>query len=139
MIKEMGKYIKIDKLSFIEPIDIDNKTVLRAGGRNGKYNKYRNFYIPKLPGIYIYYNKDMEVMYIGKATDLSARYNNHNSQYESKVNMAKKVNNDNIKFYSYAICESVKHAELMEMIYMNLFNPKLNKFSLMEIKDRMKV
>ena len=136
MIKEMKNYIKVDKLKFVEPIDIDKGNEFKKYGYgDGRIVRFRNFEIPKQAGIYIYYNKNMEVMYIGKATDLTKRYKEHNNESISKVRQAKRVNNDNIKFYSYAICKDVEQAEMMEMIYTRLYKPKLNNYSLRQIEE----
>lgn len=137
MVKEMKKYIRVDKLDFIDPIDIDKETVIRISNCRYEKVRIRKFYIPKQAGIYMYYNKNMEIMYIGKTINLTERYNGHNSDPGSKVRRAKISNNDNIKFYSYAICNDIKEVEIMEMIYTYLYKPKLNDYSLKGLEEGM--
>lgn len=127
MLKDLKNHIKIDKLNFSEPININNNLESERIGRT------TNSFIPNQTGVYIYQNARMEVMYIGKATSLRKRYNDHKSDDLSKVYSARKASNNNIKYYSYALCDSVQQAEMMEMIYTYLYKPKLNNFTRRQI------
>lgn len=113
----MTNKITIDNLEFNGPYDIEKDKIE----------------IPKKCGIYIYYDINMEVMYIGKASNLNSRYNDHKNTRTSKVGLAKVINNNAIKYYSYSVTEMIEDAEMYEMIYTRLKNPVLAKIPIKEI------
>ena len=113
----MTNQITIEKLDFNGPYNIEEDKID----------------IPKKCGIYIYYDINMEVMYIGKASNLNSRYNDHKNTRTSKVGLAKVINNNAIKYYSYSVTEMIEDAEMYEMIYTRLKNPVLAKIPIKDI------
>ena len=129
-IKELKNDIKINKLKFSEILEIQIKNF---GGRRTEYTTGE--YIPNSTGVYIFFNDLMEIMYIGKSTELKNRFRTHLSHSDSKVYLALLENRCNIKYYSYALCESNRDAEMYEMIYTKLYNPKLANINRCNIKN----
>lgn len=128
-IKELKKNISVKKIDFQEIIKISNTTV-----NEGNYPEAKN--IPNATGIYIFFNDLMEPMYIGKSTELRARYRTHFSDSNSKVFTALKQSSINIRYYTYALCKNNRDAEMYEMIYTSLYNPKLVDMTIKEINNK---
>lgn len=129
VIKELKNDIKINKLKFSDIFEIELKNF---GGRRTEYITAKD--IPNSTGIYIFFNSLMEVMYIGKSTELRNRFRAHFAGSDSKVYLAYCANRCNIKYYTYALCENNRDAEMYEMIYTRLYNPKLVDMSYSDIK-----
>lgn len=135
MVKEMKNYIKVDKLDFVEPIDLEKGITIRKD--NYKETRVRNFDLPIGHAVYIFFNKSMEIMYIGKTNSLKTRLSQHINQNDSKVFVSREIDKDNIRFFTYALCKTKKDADAMEMIYIHLLNPKLNDIPLRELRLKM--
>lgn len=126
LVKEDVANINIPKLSFINPIDL-RESVKELWTQGSRKQKRRAFYIHEEPGIYIFFNNRMEIMYIGKSINLKARFRQHMSKARnSSVYRAMKEDSDNIVYYSYAICKDDYEASMYEMIYTYMYRPKLN-------------
>lgn len=128
-IRELKNDFKVPKLNFS-----DIKEIKVA--KEGRFKYITAKEIPFSTGIYIFFNDRMEVMYIGKAVNLRNRFTTHMSSGDTKVYVARKVFKDNIKYYSYAVCENNREAEMYEMIYTNLYKPKLTDLSKDEIERK---
>lgn len=128
IIKELKKDLKLPKLEFCAPINLEEN--MRDGwiqGVNSKRVRIRMFDIPSKTGVYIFFNESIEVMYIGKSVNLKKRFLEHmNAASDSRVYKAMRENKNNILYYSYAICKDDYEARLYEMIYTYLYKPKLS-------------
>lgn len=125
-IKELKNHLKISKLEFSDLKEI-------KVGKDGKFKYITSKEIPFATGVYIFFNDRREVMYIGKSVNLRNRFLEHMNNAGTKVNLARNLFEDNIKYYSYALCEDNKEAEMYEMIYTNMYKPKLAELSKDEI------
>lgn len=79
--------------------------------------------IPKLPGVYTYKNKDNEIIYIGKASNLSNRiksYFNRNNDIKTKTLVRK------IEKIEYFVTNNELEALLLENNLIKQFKPKYN-------------
>lgn len=134
IIKEFKDSYKIKKIDFSIPVNINNIKEIRKGTRVD--NIHREVEIPHKPGIYIFFNNTMEIMYIGKAKDLKSRFNGHMSKAgDTKVSNAKSIYNDNIVYYSYSLCEE-DELDMYEMLYSYIYKPKLQYMNIKEIKTK---
>ena len=128
IIKELKRELKLPKLEFCIPINLEKN--MRDGWKQGLKNKItrvRMFDIPSEPGVYIFFNDLMEVMYVGKSINLRNRFNQHMSLTGgSKVYKAMSKSKNNIMYYSYAVCKDDYEARLYEMLYTYLYRPKLS-------------
>lgn len=126
IVKELKKELKVPKLNFCVPINL--KENIDFNFKQGhRITKRRKFDIPSEPGVYIFFNSLMEIMYIGKSINLKMRFGQHMSASNgSGVYKAIKENEDNIVYYSYAICKDDYEANMYEMMYTYLYKPKLN-------------
>ena len=93
-------------------------------GNNKKTNRgivYEN--IPKGgKGIYIYYDKNNDPIYIGKARDLRGRHSQHLNIGSTFTESQK----ESLVYYSYAIVEDVCKRNVYEMLYIGKYKPGLN-------------
>lgn len=89
---------------------------------NRKIRENRYSKIPKVGGIYIYYDKYKVPIYIGRAQNLRTRHCQHMTDYASSVNK----HLDEVEYYSYAIVEDLIKRNIYEMIYICNYKPKLN-------------
>lgn len=78
-------------------------------------------YIPKRSGIYMFYNKDYELMYIGKAENLYNRMIYHTGYYEHLENIK-----HNFVYINYFLC-SKNLLEQTEILLINTLKPLLNR------------
>ena len=81
--------------------------------------------IPKISGVYIFYNKDHKIIYIGKAINLKNRVNSYfrsnNSLNSAKRAMIREVSNIEIK-----PCDGEIEALILESNLIKKYNPKYN-------------
>ncbi|MCX8059211.1 MAG: GIY-YIG nuclease family protein [Spirochaetes bacterium] len=85
--------------------------------------------LPNNPGVYIFYDKNRKILYIGKAKYLKKRVSQYfNSKYKDlkTINLTKKV-----KFIDYLITKSEKEAILVEQNLISVNNPPYN----IQLKD----
>ncbi|MEA3497410.1 MAG: excinuclease ABC subunit UvrC [Bacteroidota bacterium] len=81
--------------------------------------------LPSNPGIYKYFNKDKEILYIGKAKNLKKRVN---SYFVSKKSLSKRIERMISKIYSieYTIVDTENEALLLENSLIKKYQPKYN-------------
>ena len=83
--------------------------------------------LPSLPGCYIYYNKEGEVIYVGKAKILKRRVSSYfNRKHDSvKVNVLV----SQIERLEYIITNTEVEAIILESHLIKKYKPKYNKIS----------
>lgn len=81
--------------------------------------------IPSIPGVYIFFNKENKIIYIGKAINLKNRVNSYfrdkSSLNSAKIAMVKEVFNIEIK-----PCDGEIEALILESNLIKKYNPKYN-------------
>ena len=70
--------------------------------------------LPKKPGTYLFYNKNEEVIYIGKAKSLKLRVSSYFKNDKSKVNLKTRVLIDKIAKISFVVVNTEMDALLLE-------------------------
>jgi excinuclease ABC subunit C len=77
---------------------------------------------PELPGVYIVYNAEGQIIYIGKAKNIKSRLKSHYGALDKKtqilVRTAEKI--------SFILCESEMEALILEGELINLYTPIFN-------------
>jgi excinuclease ABC subunit C len=82
--------------------------------------------LPKKPGAYLFYNKDEEVIYIGKAKSLKLRVSSYFKNDTSKVNLKTRVLIDKIEKISFVVVNTEMDALLLENNLIKKHQPKYN-------------
>ena len=86
-------------------------------------NKANRDNIPLEPGCYIYYNKNREIIYIGKAKNLLSRVSSYFDRFQShKTDELVK----NIFFFDYIVTNNEKESLLLEINLIQKHKPKYN-------------
>lgn len=80
--------------------------------------------IPSLSGVYRFYNKDRELIYIGKAKNLNSRINSYFSKNKKSLKVYNLVRN--IAYISFTIVNSEHEAYLLENNLIKEFKPRYN-------------
>lgn len=92
---------------------------------NGIYipteKKYIDQYLKKKSGLYLFYNNNFELMYIGKAGDIRSRVDQH-----IKGKTHTKDIKHNFKYFRYIEINNIVDMDIYETYYINLLKPKLN-------------
>lgn len=85
-------------------------------------NKLKN--LPSQPGIYLFFNSDKELIYVGKATSLKDRVRS----YFSGSNTSRPIENliHEVKNIKWIVTDSVLEAIILESIYIKDKDPKYN-------------
>ncbi len=86
-------------------------------------NELKN--LPELPGVYLMYNKDKRVIYVGKAKVLKNRvrqYFQKNASHSSKV----RAMVSNIAYFEYIVTDSEIEALALECTLIKKYSPKYN-------------
>ena len=85
-------------------------------------NKLKN--LPSQPGIYLFFNSDKELIYVGKATSLKDRVRS----YFSGPSTSRPIENliHEVKNIKWLVTDSVLEAIILEAIYIKDKNPKYN-------------
>ncbi|MDD5770350.1 MAG: excinuclease ABC subunit UvrC [Candidatus Gracilibacteria bacterium] len=81
--------------------------------------------IPKLPGVYQYFNKTGKIIYIGKSVSLYSRVNSYFNG-KSKLNFAKKKMVDEIDKIEIIITNTAIESLLLETNLIKKYKPKYN-------------
>ena len=80
--------------------------------------------IPNKPGIYLFYNKQKDLIYIGKATNLKSRVKSYFQGQKSPRPIEELIEEvDNIK---WIVTDNVLEAIILEANYIKKFEPKYN-------------
>ena len=80
--------------------------------------------VPTLPGCYIYYDKDGEIIYIGKAKNLKRRVSSYFNRTQDRVKVAVLVSK--IEKMEYIITDSEVEALILESHLIKEHKPKYN-------------
>ena len=82
--------------------------------------------LPKKPGTYLFYNKNEEVIYIGKAKSLKLRVSSYFKNDKSKVNLKTRVLIDKIAKISFVVVNTEMDALLLENNLIKKHQPRYN-------------
>ena len=74
--------IEIPDISSLEFIQIEVEPFLKGNNGVGKVWRKVNIKVPRGEGIYLLYNKEKELLYIGETNDILGRLSNHLSRME---------------------------------------------------------
>ncbi len=80
--------------------------------------------LPQFPGVYIYYNKDSKVIYVGKAKNIKKRVNSYFTKNHPDLKTKLLVNE--IKRIEYIVTNSELEALLLENRLIKKYKPKYN-------------
>ena len=79
--------------------------------------------LPSLPGCYIYYNKEGEVIYVGKAKNLKKRLSSYfRGKHYGKT--AKMISN--IAYFKYIVTNTELESFILEINLIKKYDPKYN-------------
>ena len=87
------------------------------------FNKKYILFAPKSPGVYIYFSKNREVLYIGKALNLKSRLRSYLS---NDLLPKTRLLIENTKYFSYILVNSEIEALLLEANLIKKYKPKYN-------------
>ncbi len=80
--------------------------------------------IPKLPGVYIFKDKDDNILYIGKAKNLKKRVN---SYFQNNLKSIKTLKlSSQIENIEYLVTHSEKEALILEANLIKKYKPRYN-------------
>ncbi|HOC53238.1 MAG TPA: GIY-YIG nuclease family protein, partial [Caldisericia bacterium] len=81
--------------------------------------------VPEKPGVYIFYNKQGEVIYVGKATSLKDRLSSYISLKNVEFPKDEMLRNS-IESFDYIMTSSPEEALLLESNLIKKYKPKFN-------------
>jgi len=98
--------------------------------------------IPNEPGIYLLFDKDLELIYVGKARNIRHRIREHTSkeiskrlrydnldEFEEANSYVSFLNPEEIAYYSCIFVEEERERIVYEMILISILKPKYNFLS----------
>jgi len=88
---------------------------------NKAITTYRNFDIPKEEGIYFIFDKEDNLIYIGKSINIQNRIANHINGTNSPIK-----NKDEVYNLSFILYQNKYNIEAIERIYIDIYKPKYN-------------
>ncbi len=92
--------------------------------------------IKQVSGVYILFDKDKKVLYIGQTNRLRQRLCNHvspDSNFRGKIHSYNGFNPTSslplgmVEFFAFVLEENKNRKNMIESIYMNIYNPKYNQ------------
>jgi len=81
-------------------------------------------YIPTKPGIYLFFNKNKKLVYVGKATNLKSRVRSYFAGQKSPRPIESLI--DEVKNIKWIVTDSVLEAIILEANYIKKYLPKYN-------------
>jgi excinuclease ABC subunit C len=80
--------------------------------------------LPEMPGIYLFYNLDRELVYVGKATSLKSRVRSYFSGRRTPRPIEEMIHE--VAGIDFRPTDSVLEAVILESVYIKKFQPKYN-------------
>ena len=82
--------------------------------------------LPKTNGVYLYYNKKAEVIYVGKAKNLNSRVRSYFKNNRAKLDLKTRVLVNKIEKISYVVVNTEMDALLLENNLIKKYQPRYN-------------
>lgn len=82
--------------------------------------------LPKTNGVYLYYNKKAEVIYVGKAKNLKSRVRSYFKNNRAKLDLKTRVLVNKIEKISYVVVNTEMDALLLENNLIKKYQPRYN-------------
>tara|TARA_B100001248_G_scaffold88749_1_gene65264 strand:- start:25118 stop:26854 length:1737 start_codon:yes stop_codon:yes gene_type:complete len=82
--------------------------------------------LPKTNGVYLYYNKKAEVIYVGKAKNLNSRVRSYFKNNQAKLDLKTRVLVNKIEKISYVVVNTEMDALLLENNLIKKYQPRYN-------------
>lgn len=82
--------------------------------------------LPKTNGVYLYYNKKAEVIYVGKAKNLNSRVKSYFKNNRAKLDLKTRVLVNKIEKISYVVVNTEMDALLLENNLIKKYQPRYN-------------